>query len=194
MATNPQRLLIGAGSVLTQAGCNAASITHSTPYYEDLGGYRDSLTVRFSEERFNLEVADHLMYVKSARTRMDAFVNTSLVQATFDSLSAAFGGISGYETGNRAAPVQTSVELFADDPGAAAMKFVGGTAGAAATFQLASYIFSQTVPMTDSELSYAKDGETLIPASYMVLGTVSGAAGAGTYQVGFGWVDRNVNI
>jgi len=191
MATNPQRLLIGAGSVKTQAGCNATSITNG--YFFDLGGYRDSLTVRFSEERFNLEVADHLMYVKSARTRMDCFVNTSLVQATLDSLSVAMGGVSGYET--RAGEVDVaSMELFADDPGAAAMKFLGSTAGAIGTFQLASYVFSQTVPMTDSELSYAKDGETLVPASYMVLGTVSDNAGAGTYQVGFGYVDRRVAI
>ena len=192
MATNPQRLLIGAGSIKSQAGCAANSI--AAGYFEDLGGYRDNLTVRFSEERFNLEVADHLMYVKSARTRMDCFVNTSLVQATFDSLSVAMGGISGYETGNRPAGAVSSVELFADDPGAAAMKFVGATAGSASTFSLASYVFSQTVPMTDSELSYAKDGETLVPASYMVLGTVSANAGAGTYQVGFGYVDRSVSI
>ena len=191
MATNPQRLLIGAGTIKSQAGCNASSITNG--YFQDLGGYRDNLTVRFSEERFNLEVADHLMYVKSARTRMDCFVNTSLVQATLDSLSVAMGGVNGYET--RAGEVSvTSMELFADDPGAAAMKFVGATAGSASTFQLASYVFSQTVPMTDSELSYAKDGETLVPASYMVLGTVSANAGAGTYQVGFGYVDRSVSI
>ena len=191
MATNPQRLLIGAGSVLTQAGCAANSITAG--YFFDLGGYRDSLTVRFSEERFNLEVADHLMYVKSARTRMDAFVNTSLVQATLDSLSVAMGGVSGYETRGGEVDV-TSMELFADDPGAAAMKFTGGTAGTIATFQLASYVFSQAVPMTDSELSYAKDGETLVPASYMILGTVSTNAVAGTYQVGFGYVDSRVDI
>ena len=194
MATNPQRLLIGAGSIKSQAGCHADSITAG--YFEDLGGYRDNLTVRFSEERFHLEVADHLMYVKSARTRMDCFVNTSLVEATFDSLSVAMGGISGYETGNRPNPPGSvsSVELFADDPGASAMKFVGAAEGSASTFSLASYIFSQAVPMTDSELSYAKDGETLVPASYMILGTVSTNAGAGTYQVGFGYVNRLVSI
>ena len=184
MATNPQRLLIGAGSVLTQAGCNASSITAG--YFFDLGGYRDSLTVRFSEERFNLEVADHLLYVKSARTRMDCFVNTSLVEATLDSFSVAQGGITGYETRGDLTSV-VSLELFADDPGASAMKFIGGTAGATSTFQLTSYIFSQAVPMTDSELSYAKDGEVLVPASYMVLGTT--AAGGG---MGFGYVDRRV--
>ena len=191
MATNPQRLLIGAGSIKSQAGCAANSI--AAGYFHDLGGYRDNLTVRFSEERFNLEVADHLMYVKSARTRMDCFVNTSLVQATLDSLSVAMGGVNGYETRGGEVSV-TSMELFADDPGAAAMKFIGGTAGTVSTFQLASYVFSQAVPMTDSELSYAKDGETLVPASYMVLGTVSANAGAGTYQVGFGYVDRSVSI
>jgi hypothetical protein len=68
------------------------------------------------------------------------------------------------------------------------MKFIGGTAGATASFDLVSYIFSQTVPMTDAELSYAKDGETLIPISYMVLGTISGADAA------FGWVDQSISI
>jgi hypothetical protein len=42
--------------------------------------------------------------------------------------------------------------------------------------------------MTDAELSYAKDGETLIPVSYMVLGTISGTDAA------FGWVDQSVSI
>ena len=46
-----------------------------------------------------------------------------------------------------------------------------------------SWIFSQCVPVTDTEISYQKDGETLIPVNFMVLGTVAGAA------CGFGFTD-----
>ena len=177
MATNQQRLMVGAGSVKTDVATTAGN-------FYDLGGYRDSLTIRFSEERFNLEVADHLCYVKSVRTRFDAFVNTSLVQATHDSLINAIG----FNATSAPVTTATSMELKIQEPGIAAMKFIGGTAGTATTFDLCSYIFSQTVPMTDSELSYAKDGETLIPISFIVLGTISGANAA------FGWVDQSVSI
>ena len=84
MATNQQKLMVGAGAVQTDVATTAGN-------FYDLGGYRDSLSIRFSEERFNLEVADHLCYVKSVRTRLDAFVNTSLVQATHESLINAIG-------------------------------------------------------------------------------------------------------
>ena len=177
MATNQQKLMVGAGSVQTDVATTAGN-------FYDLGGYRDSLSIRFSEERFNLEVADHLCYVKSVRTRLDAFVNTSLVQATHESLINAIG----LNATSMPATAATSMELKIQEPGIAAMKFIGGTAGSTASFDLVSYIFSQTVPMTDAELSYAKDGETLIPISYMVLGTISGANAA------FGWVDQSVSI
>jgi hypothetical protein len=177
MATNQQKLMVGAGSVQTDVA------TTSGNFY-DLGGYRDSLSVRFSEERFNLEVADHLCYVKSVRTRLDCFVNTSLVEATHESLINAIGTTIG------SIPITaaTSMSLQITEPGVSAMKFIGGTAGSPTTFDLVSYIFSQCVPMTDAELTYAKDGETLIPISYMVLGTITGA------NASFGWSNQSTSI
>ena len=174
MATNPQMLLIGAGTVKTTVGTTAGN-------FYDLGGYRDSLSVRFSEERFNLEVADHLAYVKSVRTRLDCFVNTSLVQATFDSLQNAVGGM-GNVLGSSAATLTLNIAQPTTHP----LQFIGGTAGSGTTFRLASYAFSQCVPTTDAELSYAKDGETLVPASFMVLGTLSGT------DLGFGYASHTI--
>ena len=183
MATNPNKLLVGVGSFKHQWGIQADS--QADGYFIDSGGFRDSLSIRFSEERFNLEVADHLAYVKSARTRLDVFVSTSLVENTF----ANFGLATGANTFTSDTNI-TSREIHAQGAAttnnniAGAIKFTGTTTGSLGVgIEMQSWIFSQCVPITDTEISYQKDGETLIPVSFMVLGTVSGAA------CGFGFVD-----
>jgi hypothetical protein len=175
MATNPNKLLVGVGSFKHQWGGDGT--------WKDSGGFRDSLSIRFSEERFNLEVADHLAYVKSARTRLDVVVNTSLVENTFTNFGLATG-TSTLSTTATSHEINAQGAATINNQGPFAIKFTGTTTGSLGVgVELQSWIFSQCVPITDTEISYQKDGETLIPVSFMVLGTVSGAA------CGFGFVD-----
>ena len=181
MATNPNKLLVGVGSFKHQWGIQANS--QAAGHFIDSGGFRDSLSIRFSEERFNLEVADHLAYVKSARTRLDVFVNTSLVENTFTNFGLATG-TSTLSTTATSHEINAQGAATINNQGPFAIKFTGTTTGSLGVgVELQSWIFSQCVPITDTEISYQKDGETLIPVSFMVLGTVSGAA------CGFGFVD-----
>ena len=182
MATNPNKLLVGVGSFKHQRGIQGNSRTAG--YYIDTGGFRDSLSIRFSEERFNLEVADHLAYVKSARTRLDVFVNTSLVENTFANFGLATGANTWGPTSVTSREIHAQGVATTNDQGPFAVKFTGTTTGSLGVgIEMQSWIFSQCVPVTDTEISYQKDGETLIPVNFMVLGTVAGAA------CGFGFTD-----
>ena len=182
MATNPNKLLVGVGSFKHQWGIQANSRTAG--FFIDTGGFRDSLSIRFSEERFNLEVADHLAYVKSARTRLDVFVNTSLVENTFANFGLATGANTWGPTTVTSREIHAQGAATTNDQGPFAIKFTGTTTGSLGVgIEMQSWIFSQCVPVTDTEISYQKDGETLIPVNFMVLGTVAGAA------CGFGFTD-----
>ena len=183
MATAPGYIFVGAGAFSTEA----ATSTQDGSNFVDMGGFRDDLRIRFSEERFNLEVADHLAFIKTVRTRIDCSVNTSLVEAKFIPFGVAFGtnpasltdASSGY------APIAGQVELLVQDISSnyhnkgVAQQFVGADATDPASAELITWTFSQAVPIVDMELSYRKDGELLIPAAFMVLGASDGAGNYG---------------
>ena len=171
MATAPGYLLVGAGAYSTEAATTQAGT------FVDMGGFREDLRIRFSEERFNLEVADHLAFVKSVRTRLDCFINTQLVEARFKSLGVALGIAA-----NSFMSATGSMELIIGQLAPKAHKFVGSDATNPASGELISWTFSQAVPNVDLELSFQKSGEVLVPAAFMVLGTLNGA------KLGFGHV------
>jgi len=171
-----------AGYLLVGAGAYSTDAVTTSGNYHDLGGFREDLRISFSEERFNLEVADRLAFIKSVRTRLDCFINTSLVEARITTLGFALGtNPASLSTASTGYVANTVLELLVSDPGSNAQnaahshKFVGDDATDPASAELITWTFSAAIPNVDTELAYRKDGEVLIPSTFMCLGVDDGS-------------------
>jgi len=171
-------LLVGAGAYSTDA------VTATAGQYVDMGGFREDLRISFSEERFNLEVADRLAFIKSVRTRLDCFINTSLVENRIRGLAMVLGtNAQSLNIGHASAGYDglSALQLLVSDPGSNAQnqahshQFVGDDATDPASAELITWTFSAAVPNVDTELAYRKDGEVLIPSTFMCLGVDDGS-------------------
>ena len=153
MATTVGNVLIGAGvlSAYIDPGGGSSAVKTS------LGGFRDGLTINFSEDRVNIESQDSLGFIKSIRSRAECTVSTSLLESTFDNLGAAL-----YGDGAATAMPMEATPAFEK---ALAVEFIASSSAG----DLKTWTFSSCVPVMDAELSYSKDSELLIPITFMAL-------------------------
>jgi hypothetical protein len=158
MAITPGNVLIGSGTISAYID-TAAGTTYA---YTDLGGYRDGVTITFSEDRVNVESQDSLGFVKSIRSRLECTITTTLLESTFDNLNTLLIG-----NGTNA----TSIKIDADPtPGGNAqtafpLKFVGDSDDG----DFKTIIFSSVVPVLDGDITFSKDSELLVPATFVAL-------------------------
>ena len=165
MATTPGNVLIGSGTL--SAYIDPAG---STSYaWTSMGGFRDGISINFSEDRVNIESQDSLGFVKSARTRMECTITTSLLESTFDNFNTLWYGNGLVSTAN----INLST-VPGNERSSVPIKFVGDSTDG----DLKTIIFSAAVPVMDGELTFSKDAELLIPATFMALSVDTTGAGA----------------
>jgi len=164
MATTIGDVLIGAGDLqafMKPVGGGAAAFT-------SLGGFRDGLSINFSEDRLNIESQDSLGFIKSVRTRTELTVTTSLLESTLSNLNLMLRGNDGVGVPTATSSISLTAEPADDNT--TAIKFIGQTSAT----NLGTWTFSSAVPVLDAELTYSKDSELLIPVTFMCLAVYSG--------------------
>ena len=161
MAITPGNVLIGSGDL--QAYIDPAG---STSYAAtSLGGFRDGVTITFSEDRVNVESQDSLGFVKSIRSRLECTITTTLLESTLDNLNTLLIG-----NGTAAANIDFSADPNpANTQTAFPLKFVGDSSDG----DFKTIIFSSVVPVLDGDITFSKDSELLVPATFVALAVQS---------------------
>lgn len=158
MAVTTANIIVGAGT-LSLGGI-------------DVGATSGGVTMSRTAQYLDVTTDQHKVTLKKYLTSDKRFVKTSLLEATLENLALAWGGVVTTAAGPPA--TDTLTMGIDDEPATKTISFVGPAPG---TYKTRTFTHSLAVNMANSEHSYKKDGETMIPVEFELLADLSATPG-----------------